>query len=88
VGVVRDQNDREATKTFEYLEDTLETSHGVRGSRSGMPADVMARMKDGVIEPKSVLQILELLRHNALRSFGLLCSELVRCLLIGSRVYL
>lgn len=42
---------------FEYLEDTRETSHGVRGSRSGMPADIMARMEDGVIEPKSVLQI-------------------------------
>lgn len=42
---------------FEYLEDTRETSHGVRGSRSGMPANIMARMEDGVIEPKSVLQI-------------------------------
>ena len=56
-GAVRDQKDREAIKVGEYLEDTRETSHGVRGSRSGMPADIMASMKDGVIEPKSVLQI-------------------------------
>lgn len=47
-------------KVVEYLEDTRETSHGVRGSRSGMPADIMASMKDGVIEPKSVLQIPDL----------------------------
>jgi len=38
-GAVRDQNDREAMNMVELLEDTRETSHGVRGSRSSMPAE-------------------------------------------------
>jgi hypothetical protein len=36
---VRDEKDREAKNTVELLKDTRETSHGVRGSRSSIPAN-------------------------------------------------
>jgi hypothetical protein len=89
VGAVRDQKDREVENTVELLEDTRETSHGVRGrSRSSMPAECYGRgLRDGVIEPKSVLQILVVFRHKNLRLLGLSFSEVLLCLLIGLRIY-
>jgi hypothetical protein len=80
VGAVRDQNDRDVRNTVELLEDTRETSHGVRGSRSSMPAECYGRgLRDGVIEPKSVLQILVVVRHKDLRLLGVSFSEVLLC---------
>jgi hypothetical protein len=57
------------------------------GAAAAFRQNIMARMRDGVIEPKSVLQILVVFRHKSLRPLGLSLSELIHCLLIGLRSY-